>query len=80
MGFEDQANEQPGGSLGAANPAITPTGSSGASDLVSLSIGFDGRTAKEEQEKKKDKATSTAADLINNGFSQFIFHACAVAI
>jgi hypothetical protein len=56
MGFGGQANEQPGGSPGAATSAITPTGSSGTSNLVSLFIGSDGRTTKKEQEKKEEEA------------------------
>jgi hypothetical protein len=54
MDFEDQANEQPGGSAGAATPAITPTYFIGAGNLVSLFIGSDGRTAKKEHEEKEE--------------------------
>jgi hypothetical protein len=78
MGFEDQANEQPRGFPGAATSAITPTGSSGASNLVLLFIGSDGRTAKKEQDEEEAKVGSVFADLINYGFSQVVFHACAV--
>lgn len=46
MDFEDQANEQPRDSPGAATPATAPTGFSGANDLLSLFIGSNGRTAK----------------------------------
>ena len=55
MGFEDQANEQLRGFSGAATPAITPTSFSGANNLVSLFVGSDGRTAKEEQGKKEEE-------------------------
>jgi hypothetical protein len=51
MVFEDRANKQSGGFTGAVTTAITSTGSNGASNLVSLFIGSDGRTAKKEQEK-----------------------------
>lgn len=56
MDFEDQANEQPRDSPGAATPATAPTGFSGANDLLSLFIGSNGRTAKKEHEKKEEEA------------------------
>jgi hypothetical protein len=80
MDFEGQASEQPKSFPGAASSAITPTGSSGASNLVSLFIGSDGRTAKKEQDKEEAKVRSVSADLINYGFSQVVFHAWTVVL